>query len=154
MRTTPTTGRAAAQAARPILNAAGFTLIELMVVIVILSLLAAVVVPKFMTAADDARVATAKTQIANFRMTLDMYKLKFGSYPKTSEGLDALIKNPKQNLLNEETIPPDPWGNPYQYTCPGQNGRDYDLVSFGADGAPGGEGYNMDVQSWNLQAQQ
>ena len=87
-------------------------------------------------------------------MTLDMYKLKFGNYPKTSEGLDALIKNPKQNLMLEESIPPDPWGNLYLYTCPGQNGRDYDLVSYGADGVQGGDGFNADVQSWNLQAKQ
>ncbi|MCC6486317.1 MAG: type II secretion system major pseudopilin GspG [Candidatus Hydrogenedentes bacterium] len=135
-------------------GSAGFTLIELMVVIVILSLLAAVVVPRFMIATDDAKVAAAKTQIANFRMTLDMYKLKFGNYPKTSEGLNALINNPKQNLMQEESIPPDPWGNPYLYTCPGQNGRDYDLVSYGADGVQGGDGFNADVQSWNLQAKQ
>ncbi len=131
---------------------AGFTLIELMVVIVILGLLAAVVVPRFIGATDDAKVAAAKTQVHAFRMALDMYKLKFGNYPKTSEGLQALINNPKQNFLQEENIPPDPWGNPYQYTAPGNNGRDYDLQSFGADGAPGGTGFNADVQSWNLQA--
>ena len=133
---------------------AGFTLIELMVVIVILGLLAAVVVPRFIGATDDAKVAAAKTQVHAFRMALDMYKLKFGNYPKTAEGLDALINNPKQNLLQEERIPNDPWGNPYQYTCPGSTGRDYDLQSFGADGSPGGDEFNADIQSWNLQAGQ
>jgi general secretion pathway protein G len=136
----------------PRASRAGFTLIELMVVIVILGLLAAVVVPKFIGATDDAKVAAAKTQVHAFRMALDMYKLKFGNYPKTSEGLMALINNPKQNLLQEENIPNDPWGNPYQYASPGSNGRDYDLQSFGADGAPGGSGFNADIQSWNLQA--
>lgn len=133
---------------------AGFTLIELMVVIVILSLLAAVVVPRFIGATDDAKVAAAKTQVHAFRMALDMYKLKFGNYPKTNEGLDALINNSKQNFLQEENIPSDPWGNPYQYTCPGQNGRDYDLVSFGEDGVQGGSGFAADIQSWNLQAKE
>jgi general secretion pathway protein G len=123
-----------------------------MVVIVILGLLAAVVVPRFIGATDDAKVAAAKTQVHAFRMALDMYKLKFGNYPKTAEGLDALINNPKQNFLQEERIPTDPWGNPYQYTCPGSTGRDYDLVSFGADGSPGGTSFNADIQSWNLQA--
>jgi general secretion pathway protein G len=136
----------------PRASQAGFTLIELMVVIVILGLLAAVVVPRFIGATDDAKVAAAKTQVHAFRMALDMYKLKFGNYPKTSEGLAALINNPKQNLLQEENIPNDPWGNPFQYTSPGSNGRDYDLQSFGADGAPGGSGFNADIQSWNLQA--
>jgi len=140
-------GRGASRQSR-----AGFTLIELMVVIVILGLLAAVVVPKFIGATDDAKVAAAKTQVHAFRMALDMYKLKFGNYPKTAEGLESLINNPKQNFLQEERIPPDPWGNPYQYSCPGSNGRDYDLQSFGADGAPGGTDFNADIQSWNLQA--
>ncbi len=140
-------GRSASRAAE-----AGFTLIELMVVIVILGLLAAVVVPRFIGATDEAKVAAAKTQVHAFRMALDMYKLKFGNYPKTAEGLQALINNPKENLLQEENIPNDPWGNPYQYTCPGSNGRDYDLVSLGQDGTPGGTGYNADIQSWNLQA--
>jgi general secretion pathway protein G len=130
----------------------GFTLIELMVVIVILGLLMAVVVPRLVSSTDDAKVAAAKTQIHSFRMALDMYKLKFGNYPKTSEGLDALINNGKQNLLQEDTIPPDPWGNPYQYTCPGTQGHEFEIVSFGEDGAKGGTGYAADIESWNLQA--
>lgn len=130
----------------------GFTLMELMVVIVILGLLMAVVVPRLIGATDDAKVAAAKAQIHSFRMTLDMYKLKFGTYPKTAEGLDALIHNERQNFLQEDTIPLDPWGNPYQYTCPGAQGHDFEIVSFGADGAPGGTGFDTDVQSWNLQA--
>lgn len=144
--------RIPARAARP--HEAGFTLIELMVVIVILGLLAAVVMPKVIGRTDEAKVAAAKTQVHAFRMALDMYKLKFGFYPKTNEGLDALVNNGKENFLQEESIPPDPWGNPYQYTCPGRNGRDYDLVSFGQDGAPEGAGFDADIQSWNLQAKQ
>lgn len=132
---------------------AGFTLIELMVVIVILGMLMAIVVPRFMGAADKAAVTAAKTQIGAFRTALQLYRLEFGRYPNTSEGLDALIRNDKgKRFLEEDTIPRDPWGNPYQYTCPGAAGHDFEIVSFGADGAPGGDGYNADIQSWNLQA--
>jgi general secretion pathway protein G len=132
---------------------AGFTLIELMVVIVILGMLMAIVVPRFMGAADKAAVTAAKTQIGAFRTALQMYRLEFGRYPGTSEGLDALIRNDKgKKFLEEDNVPRDPWGNPYQYTSPGAAGHDFEIVSFGADGVPGGDGYNADIQSWNLQA--
>lgn len=131
---------------------AGFTLIELMVVIVIIGILAMLVGPKLMGATDDAKVMAAVAQIRNFKTALDMYKLKFGNYPKTAEGLEALINNSKQNLLEQEEIPDDPWGNPYIYKSPGSGGRDYELVSLGDDGAQGGDGYAADIQSWNLQA--
>jgi general secretion pathway protein G len=130
----------------------GFTLIELMVVIVILGMLMALVVPKMIGATDDAKVVAAKGQVHSFRTALDMFKLKLGRYPTTSEGLQALVTNEKQNFLQEDTIPSDPWGNPYQYTCPGAKGHEFEIVAFGADGAPGGEGYNADIESWNLQA--
>ncbi len=131
----------------------GFTLIELMVVIVIIGMLAAIVVPRFMGAAGKAAQVSARAQISSFKTALQLYKLDNVRYPTTSEGLEALIKNASgKNYLNDvETAPKDPWGNPYLYTSPGQNGRDFDIVALGADGAAGGEGENADVQSWNLQ---
>ena len=135
-------------------NSAGFTLIELMVVIVIIGMLAAIVVPRFMGAAGKAASTSAKAQISSFKTALQLYKLDNGSYPKTSEGLDALLKNDKgRNYLEQDMIPKDPWGNAYIYACPGQGGHDFEISSLGADAAPGGEGENADIQSWNLQAQ-
>ncbi|HRK34133.1 MAG TPA: type II secretion system major pseudopilin GspG [Candidatus Hydrogenedentes bacterium] len=132
---------------------AGFTLIELMVVIVIIGMLAAIVVPRFMGAAGKASVTAARAQISSFKTSLQMYKLDNNTYPKSAEGLEALIKNEKgRNYLEQEVVPKDPWGNAYIYACPGQNGRDFDIVSLGADGSPGGEGENADIVSWNLQA--
>ena len=135
------------------MDAAGFTLIELMVVIVIIGMLAAIVVPKFMGAADTAAIASAKAQISSFKTALQLYKLDNGSYPKTGEGLESLLRNDKgKNYLEQDVLPKDPWGNAYIYSSPGQNGHDYEIVSLGADGAPGGEGGNSDLQSWNLQS--
>lgn len=136
-------------------NEAGFTLIELMVVIVIIGMLAAIVVPRFMGSAEKAARTAASAQISSFKTALQLYKLDNVRYPTTAEGLDALIKNAsgKNYLSDVETVPKDPWGNAFQYKCPGDNGRDFDIVAFGADGAAGGEGENADVQSWNLQRQ-
>lgn len=133
----------------------GFTLIELMVVIVIIGMLAAIVAPKFMQSFGKASQTAARAQITNFKTALQLYKLDNVRYPTTAEGLETLIKNASgKNYLNDvETVPKDPWGNAYQYTCPGQNGRDFDIVSLGADGAAGGEGENADVKSWELQQQ-
>ncbi|MBN2310640.1 MAG: type II secretion system major pseudopilin GspG [Candidatus Hydrogenedentes bacterium] len=147
-------GRAVERAARASGAAAGFTLIELMVVIVIIGLLVALVGPRLMGAADDAKVVAAKAQIHSFMSALDLYKLKMpgGKYPTTGEGLQALITNGKRNFLNQDSIPVDPWNNEYVYTSPGAQGHDYEIVSYGADGAPGGTGeYDADIQSWNLQ---
>jgi general secretion pathway protein G len=142
---------AAAVAARA--RTAGFTLIELMVVILIIGLLVALVGPRMMGAADDARVVAAKAQIANFKQALQMYKLKLGNYPTTSEGLEALISNPKRNFLEQDSIPNDPWDNPYVYTSPGAQGHDYEIVCYGADGTAGGsDEYDMDIVSWDLGA--
>lgn len=137
----------------------GFTLIELMVVIVILSLLAVLVGPKIIGRSDDAKVADAKVQIRNFETGLKLYKLDNGSFPTTEQGLQSLVTKPTagkipnnykaEGYLETKTIPKDPWGNDYVYVSPGEHG-DYDLSSFGADGVRGGEGKNADIESWNL----
>ncbi len=133
-------------------NQAGFTLIELMVVIVIIGILAAIVVPRMVGASDEAKVTAARAQISSFRTALDMYRLQIGSYPSTSEGLEALISNETgRNFLDQDAIPLDPWNNPYEYTSPGPQGHDYEIVSRGANRSPGGTGYDADIYSWDLQ---
>lgn len=137
----------------------GFTLIELMVVIVILSILAVMVGPKIIGRSDDAKIADAKVQIRNIETALKLYKLDSGSYPSTEQGLQALVAKPTtgkipnnykaEGYLENKNVPKDPWGNDYVYLSPGEHG-DYDLSSFGADGARGGEGNNADIQSWNM----
>lgn len=130
---------------------AGFTLLELMVVIVILALLAAIVVPNLLSAADDANVAAAKAQIKSFETALGLYHLKFKKYPTTGEGLQALITNPSKSFLSQDSIPQDPWNNDYVYTSPGTQGHPFEVVSYGADGQPGGSGeYDKDIVSWDL----
>ncbi len=129
---------------------AGFTLIELMVVIVILGMLVALVGPRLIGQTDKAKVQAAKTQIANFSMALKLYKLEFGSYPTSGEGLDQLVSNGKENFLEQDAVPKDPWDNPFMYTAPGSNGHDFEIVSYGDDGSPGGSGYSADIESWNL----
>ena len=137
----------------------GFTLIEIMVVIVILALLAALVGPKLMGRTDDAKVTDAKVQIKNFETAIKLYKLDSGNYPSTEQGLNALVAKPTVGVipknykeggyLESKKIPKDPWGNDYIYVSPGEHGE-YDLYSYGADGAKGGEGKNSDISSWNL----
>ena len=133
----------------------GFTLVELMVVIVIIGILAAIVVPKMTGQADRAKVTAAKAQIQAFKMALDMFKLapELGRYPSTADGLEALISNEVQNFLDQDQVPVDPWGTPYVYTCPGTEGHDYEIISYGEDRVPGGTGYAADIESWNLQSQ-
>jgi len=137
--------------------ARGFTLIEIMVVIAILGIMAAIVVPKLVGHTDTAKVVAAKQDIANFKQQLILYKLDNQRYPTTEQGLQALVTKPTVGPEPKgyktdgylEKIPKDPWGNPYQYLCPGIKGE-FDVFSFGADGQPGGEGINADIGSWDL----
>ena len=139
---------------------AGFTLIELMVVIVILGLLAGVIIPRFMGETDKAKVATTKMQIASLESALKMYKLDNGSYPSTEQGLQALVEAPtagnlptnwrKGGYLEKGKVPKDPWKIDYIYICPGSHG-DFDLSSLGADGEPGGEGFDKDINNWEIE---
>ena len=140
-------------------NNRGFTLIEIMVVIVILSLLAVLVAPKIIGRSDDAKVADAKVQIRNIETGLKLYKLDSGVYPTTEQGLEALVIKPTSGTvpknwkeggyLESKSIPKDPWSNPYLYLSPSDHG-DYDLCSLGADGAKGGEGKNADICNWDM----
>jgi general secretion pathway protein G len=131
----------------------GFSLIELIVVLVILGLLATVVGPKVINKIGQSKASIAKVQVADFEGALDMFRLDVGRYPTSSEGLNALIQNPGvQNwtgpYLKKNTLPKDPWLRDYQYRSPGERGGDYDLWSLGADGSEGGEGDNADITSW------
>jgi general secretion pathway protein G len=132
-------------------NRQGFTLIELLVVMVILGLLAALVGPRLFGHVGAANQKAAKTQIEMLGQALDAFRLDVGRYPSTSEGLNALVANPGVDGWNgpylKKGLPNDPWKRPYIYQSPGEHG-DYDIVSNGADGAPGGEGENKDVNSW------
>ena len=124
------------------LGTEGFTLIELMVVMVIIGLLAATVVPKFFGQVDKAMQQDAQAQIELLGQALDLYRLEKHKYPTSDDGLNAI-----QNYL-KKNIQKDPWGNDYVYESPGKEGRGYDLYSFGADNAEGGEGTDMDIVSW------
>ena len=135
----------------------GFTLLEVMVVVVILGILAALVVPKIIGRPDEARVIAARQDIASLMQALKLYRLDNQRYPTTEQGLQALVTRPATAPVPPnwktggyvERLPRDPWGNPYQYLNPGLHGE-IDVYSFGADGAPGGDGNDADVGSWNL----
>jgi general secretion pathway protein G len=134
-----------------------FTLIEVMVVIAILAVLAALIVPKVMSRPDEARVVAARQDIASLLQALKLYRLDNLRYPTTEQGLAALVTRPTLAPLPPnwkpggylERLPRDPWGNPYQYLSPGLRGE-VDVFSFGADGVAGGEGFDADIGSWTL----
>lgn len=135
----------------------GFTLLEIMVVVVIIGILAALVMPKIISRPDEARAIAAKQDIASLMQALKLYRLDNQRYPGTEQGLQALVTRPTSapNPPNwkaggyVERLPKDPWGNPYQFLNPGVNGE-IDVFSFGADGVSGGEGNNADIGSWAL----
>ena len=141
------------------LNGHGFTLIELMVVIVILGILAGLIIPRIMGRPEEARRMKARVQMESMETALRLYKLDNGVYPSTEQGLQALIEAPavgelsrkwrKGGYLEKGKVPKDPWGHEYVYLSPGLH-DDFDLVSYGADGQPGGEDQNKDVNSWEI----
>ena len=135
----------------------GFTFIEIMVVVAILAILAALVVPRIMGRTDDAKRTAAKVQIRNIEGALQLYKLDNGVYPSTEQGLQALIEKPAVGVIPKKwkiggylpNLPEDPWGNPYKYLSPSKKG-DYEVTSLATDGEAGGEGINADITNWNL----
>lgn len=140
-------------------NERGFTLIELMVVIVILGILAGMIIPRIMGRPDEARTAKARLQIESMETALKLYKLDNGNYPTTEQGLQALVEPPatgslvknwrQGGYLEKGKLPKDPWDRDFVYISPGAHG-DFDLSSLGADGEPGGEDKNKDINSWEL----
>jgi general secretion pathway protein G len=137
----------------------GFTLIELMVVLVVLAVLAAIILPKFFGRTDDAKITAAKVQMRALEDALQYFEVDNGYYPTTEQGLDALVSKPtagrvpekwrEGGYLQKSAVPKDPWGNPFVYLSPGSHGP-FDIVSHGADGLPGGEGNNADINSWEV----
>jgi general secretion pathway protein G len=134
----------------------GFTLIEVMVVVVILGILAAIVVPRVMDRPDAARITKARQDIRALESALNLYKLDNFVYPNTDQGLEALVSQPSGSPEPRnwkrymDRLPKDPWGNDYQYLAPGTQG-DVDIFSLGADGQPGGDESRADIGNWNLQ---
>lgn len=135
----------------------GFTFIEIMVVVAILAILAALVVPRIMGRTDDAKRTAVKVQIRNIEGALQLYKLDNGVYPSSEQGLKALVEKPSVGVPPKKwkvggylpKLPEDSWGNPYKYTSPSPRG-DYEIMSLGTDGEVGGEGVNADITNWNL----
>jgi general secretion pathway protein G len=145
------------QSGRPARGRAGFTLIEVLVVIAVIAMLAALVAPNVFQHVGTAKDATARSQIELLGAALDAYRLDNGRYPSTEQGLEALRAQPSaqpypsnwRGPYLRKDLPPDPWGLPYVYLCPGEvNPSGYDLLSLGADGEPGGEGEDTDIVSW------
>ena len=144
-----------------ILNNRGFTLIEILVVVIILSILVAVVAPRILDRPDEAKRAAAQIQIKNLEGALKLYYLDNGLYPTTEQGLEALAEKPTTGRIPRKykdggyieggKVPVDPWGSSFIYLSPGVHNKEYDIESYGADGADGGEGKDADVESWNVQ---
>lgn len=137
----------------------GFTLIELMVVIVILGILAGLIVPRIMSRPDEAKQLKARIQIESLATALKLYRLDTGSYPTTEQGLQALVEKPETGQLSKwkeggylekGKVPRDPWDNDFLYLSPGVH-DEFDIISYGADGAQGGEGKNADINSWEIE---
>ena len=132
----------------------GFSLIEIMVVVVILGILASIVVPKILSRPDEARIVKAKQDVLAIQNSLDLYKLDNGVYPTTDQGLEALVSKPTTNPEPRDwkqylrSLPKDPWGRDYLYLNPGQH-ADVDVFTYGADGQPGGEGINAEIGNWD-----
>lgn len=138
--------------------ARGFTLIEIMVVVVIIGLLAAVIVPQVVDKVEEARVAKAKQDIQAIETALTMFRLDNSRYPSTDQGLRALVEQPSDPAIRHwrpggyvQRVSKDPWGNAYQYINPGTRSRNFDLFSLGADAQPGGEGQDADIGNWNAE---
>ncbi|WHZ21058.1 MAG: General secretion pathway protein G [Nitrospira sp.] len=136
----------------------GFSFIEVMIVVVILAILATLLIPRVMGRTEDAKRAATKAQIANIESALQLYKLDNGNMPSTEQGLKALVERPSSGPAAPNwkaggylpKVPVDPWGNPYKYATPSAQGGEFEIISFGADGAQGGEGKNADIVSWDL----
>jgi general secretion pathway protein G len=136
----------------------GFTLLELLVVILILSLLVAIVAPRILGRTDEARITATQVQIKNLEGALNLYRLDNGFYPNTEQSLEALVTKPTIDPIPLKwrdggylpKVPRDPWGSQFVYLSPGTHG-DYDLISYGADREPGGEGKDEDIQNWDLE---
>jgi len=136
----------------------GFTLIEIMVVVVILSVLGALVVPQIIDKVDIAKVKRAQSDIRAIQTALDLYRLDNFKYPTTEQGLQALVKQPADPTITNyaasgylKSLPKDPWGNVYQYVSPGADGREYEITTYGRDGKPGGDGYDSDISTATLE---
>lgn len=134
---------------RPLRTERGFTLIELLIVIVILGLLVGLVGPRMFGKVGAARQKTAKAQIELLATAIDTFRLDMGRFPKElNELVDKVDDKRWEGPYLPKRIPRDPWDNPYEYRCPGENGRDYDIISYGADGTSGGEDENLDIVNW------
>jgi general secretion pathway protein G len=141
-------------------NNCGFTLIEIMIVIIILGILATLIAPRLMDRPEEAKQIKARIQIVSLETALKLYKLDNGMYPDTEQGLQALVEKPetgqtsgkwrKGGYLEKGRVPLDPWGNEFVYVAPGMHG-DYDLISYGADGVSSGEDKNRDINSWEIE---
>lgn len=125
----------------------GFTLLEIMVVLVIIGMLAALIAPRLIDRAEESKVKTTRVQMANIGEALKLYRLQNGQYPTSADGLKTLVTPDKDGKRYMDAVPKDAWGNAFVYLAPGVHG-DFDIMSYGADGKPGGTGYDADIGNW------